>query len=144
MDLPNATKNLEEFKEKLSDDNIRIIPISSYTRNNLDELLYTIADTLETVSLDQFMEDFREEVVEYKFVKEETPYVITREDDGVYNVTGPMIQKFFDACDFSNEENAKLFARRIRNLGVDNDLRKLGVGHGDTVRILGYEFEFFD
>ena len=38
----------------------------------------------------------------------------------------------------------KLFARRLRTLGVDDALRKLGVKHGDTVRILGYEFEFLD
>ena len=55
-----------------------------------------------------------------------------------------MIKKYFDITDFNQEENVKLFARRIRNLGVDEKLRKLGVKHGDTVRILGYEFEFFD
>ena len=144
MDIPGAEDNLREFKEKLNDDSIKVVSISSATRNNLDELLYAIADTLETVSVNEFIEDFRDEEVEYKFVKEEAPFKITREDDGIYNVHGPMIQKFFDACDFTKEENTKLFARRIRNLGVDDELRRLGVRHGDTVRILGYEFEFFD
>ena len=55
-----------------------------------------------------------------------------------------MIKKFFDVTDFSSDANAKLFARRLRNLGVDAKLRELGVKHGDTVRILDYEFEFFD
>ena len=50
----------------------------------------------------------------------------------------------FNITDFNREENAKLFARKLRKLGVDIELRKLGVKHGDTVRILGYEFEFFD
>ena len=55
-----------------------------------------------------------------------------------------MVLKFFQVTDFEKEETVKLFARRIRNLGVDDELRKLGVKHGDTVRILGYEFEFLD
>jgi GTP-binding protein len=38
----------------------------------------------------------------------------------------------------------KMFARRLRNLGVEDELRKAGVAAGDTVRILGYEFELFD
>lgn len=142
MDLAGATENLEEFKKKLPD--IVVVPISAYTRNNLDELLYKIADVLETVNLDEFIETITEEVVEYKYQKEEEPFKITLEDDGVYNVTGPMIKKFFDVTDFSRDENVKLFARRLRNLGVDNELRRLGVKHGDIVRVLDYEFEFFD
>lgn len=142
MDLAGATENLEEFKKKLPD--VTIVPISAYTRNNLDELLYKIADILETVNLDEFIETFTEEVVEYTYQKEEEPFKITLEDDGVYNVTGPMIKKFFDVTDFSRDENVKLFARRLRNLGVDNELRRLGVKHGDIVRVLDYEFEFFD
>lgn len=142
MDLTGAAENLEEFKKKLPD--ITVVPISAYTRNNLDELLYKIADVLETVNLDEFIETITEEVVEYKYQKEEEPFKITLEDDGVYNVTGPMIKKFFDVTDFSRDENVKLFARRLRNLGVDNELRRLGVKHGDIVRVLDYEFEFFD
>ncbi len=142
MDMLNAKENLEEFRKKLPD--VEVIPISAYTKDNLDELLYKIADTLETVKLDQFVEEQKDEVVEYIYQKEEKPFEIVLDDDGVYNVRGPMIKKFFDVTDFSRDENAKLFARRLRNLGVDAELRKLGVKHGDTVRILDYEFEFFD
>ena len=142
MDLQGAEENLEEFKKKVPD--VTIVPISAYTRNNLDELLYKVADVLDTVNINEFTETITEEVVEYVFQKEEEPFKITLEDDGVYNVSGPMIKKFFDVTDFSRDENVKLFARRLRNLGVDNELRRLGVKHGDTVRILDYEFEFFD
>lgn len=142
MDLAGAKENLEEFKKKLPD--VLVVPISAYTKSNLDELLYKIADILETVSLDEFIETISDEVVEYKYEKEEKPFEIILEDDGVYNVVGPMIKKFFDVTDFSRDENVKLFARRLRNLGVDNELRRLGVKHGDIVRVLDYEFEFFD
>ena len=142
MDLQGAEENLEEFKKKVP--GVTVVPISAYTRNNLDELLYKVADVLDTVNINEFTETITEEVVEYVFQKEDEPFKITLDDDGVYNVSGPMIKKFFDVTDFSRDENVKLFARRLRNLGVDNELRRLGVKHGDTVRILDYEFEFFD
>ena len=123
---------------------VEVVAISAYTRDNLDELLYKVADKLETIDLHAFEETVVEEEVEYKFVPEAAPFTIVKDPDGIFNVTGPMIQRFFDSTDFANDANVKLFARRIRNLGVDDELRKLGVGHGDTVRILGYEFEFFD
>lgn len=142
MDLQGAEENLIEFKKKVPD--VEVVAISAYTRDNLDELLYKVADKLETIDLHAFEETVVEEEVEYKFVPEAAPFTIVKDPDGIFNVTGPMIQRFFDSTDFANDANVKLFARRIRNLGVDDELRKLGVGHGDTVRILGYEFEFFD
>lgn len=142
MDIDKAEKNLEEFKKKSNI--VDIIPISAYTRSNLDELLYKIADVLETVDVKAFEETINEEVVEYTFTPQPDPFTINLESDGVYNVTGPGVKRLFDATDFNREENVKLFARRIRNLGVDDELRKLGVQHGDTVRIFDFEFEFWD
>lgn len=142
MDLPEAEANLEEFKKQVKD--IPIIPISAYTRKNLDELLYKIADALENVPVDAFMDAPTEEVVEYKFTPKPAPYTITKDDDGVFVVDGPVIRKYFERTNFDREENVKLFAQRLRKLGVDDDLRKLGVKHGDTVRIIKYEFEFWD
>lgn len=144
MDLEGAKDNLETFKEKLDNKEIRIIPISAYTKGNLDELLYAIADILDTIDTNAFVEEVADEVVEYKFTPEEAPFTIIKEADGVFNVIGPKVEMFFNVTDFNREENVKLFARRIRNLGVDAELRRLGVKHGDLVRILDYEFEFLD
>ncbi|MDD4000275.1 MAG: GTPase ObgE [Bacilli bacterium] len=143
MDLLEAETNLEIFKKNFSKETI--IPISAYSRKNLDELLYKIADVLETVNLDIFEDEVStEEVVEYKFTPALAPYTITKADDGVYVVDGPMIRKYFDQTNFDREENVKLFSKRLRSLGVDEALRKLNVKNGDTVRVIKYEFEFFD
>jgi len=142
MDIDGASKNLKAFQKKVKD--IPIIAISAYTRTNLDELLYKIADVLDFEKQKITEEIFTDKVVEYKFKPQEIPFIIEKSNDGVYNVIGPEIKKMFNITDFNREENAKLFARKLRKLGVDIELRKLGVKHGDTVRILGYEFEFFD
>ena len=34
------------------------------------------------------------------------------------------------------------FARKLKNLGVDVELAKMGAKEGDTVKILDYEFEY--
>lgn len=140
MDLPGAEENLEEFKKQL---NVEVIPISAFTKDNLNELIYKVADKLDEVKLipDEIIET---EVVEYKFKEEEEPFTLVLCDDGVYNVVGPMIKKLFDKTDFNNDPSIRRFAKQIRDLGVDAALREKGVQHGDTVRILDYEFEFYD
>ncbi len=142
MDIPSSHINLQLFKEAYP--NLKIIPISAFTKDNLDELLYEIANTLDTISINEFTNSKVDEVVEYKFIPQEEPFHIEKTAEGIYNVVGPVIKKMFDATDFNREESVKMFARRIRHLGVDDKLRELGVKHGDTVYILGYEFEFFD
>lgn len=142
MDLPNSLENLEKFKKECK--NIPIIPISAYNKDNINALLYKLADLLDTVSLNEFVDDIKEEIVEYIYKKPEAPFVITLGKDGIYNVTGPVVKRYFDITDFSRDDNVKLFAQKIRNLGVDEELKKLGVKNGDTVRIFDFEFEFFD
>lgn len=140
MDLPGAEENLEEFKKQL---NVEVIPISAFTKDNLNELIYKVADKLDEVKLipEEIIET---EVVEYKFKEEEEPFTLVLCDDGVYNVVGPMIKKLFDKTDFNNDPSIRRFAKQIRDLGVDAALREKGVQNGDTVRILDYEFEFYD
>lgn len=142
MDIAGSEKNLEEFKEKIKDSSV--IAISAYTRGNLDELLYKIVDVLDFERNKKVEDIIADKIVEYKFELPEIPFTIEKSDDGVYNVSGPEIKKLLNITDFSREENIKLLARKLRKLGVDEGLRKLGVKHGDTVRILGYEFEFLD
>jgi len=142
MDLPGAAENLKKLQSQITDETI--IPISAYTKENLDELVYAIAKLLETIKLEQFNENISDTVIEYKYTPPAPPFVIEKDEDGVYNVTGATIKKYFDGTDFDHDDSVKQFARKIRTLGVDDALRKLGVKTGTTVRIFGYEFEFLD
>lgn len=143
MDLPNAKENLEEFKKLVGED-VKIIPISAYTRNNIEPLLIEVANTLENIKLDDFEENDVDKVIEYRYVKPEDPFTIEVTEEGLYNVVGPEIKKLFDITNFEKEESVRMFAMKLRKLGVDEKLRELGVRDDDTVLILGYEFEFYD
>ncbi len=141
MDLPNSEENLSTFKSNL---NVEVIPISAITKQNLDTLLYRIADILDWERQNLKLEESQEEVVEYTFTPPSEDYVITKDDRGIYHVDGPIIKKLFDRTDFNSESNIRIFSQKLRKLGVDEKLRKLGVKHGDTVCILGEEFEMYE
>lgn len=145
MDMPNAEENLRQFKEKLNED-VPIFPISAVTRQGVRELLFAIADLLETTP--EFplypQEEGAIHRVVYKLEKEETPFHITRDDDGTFILSGEKIEKLFKMTDFSREESVRRFARQLRSLGVDDALRARGAKDGDIVKLLDYEFEFVD
>jgi GTP-binding protein len=142
MDQPEAEDNLIRFKKEINEP---VIAISAVTRENLDELLYKIADTLAvTEQFSLYEDDEIEQVVEYNFEEEEAFFTIKRGDDGIYNVTGNRLHKLFVMTDFNSDASIARFARQLRGYGLDDELRKLGVKNGDTVRIFEFEFEFID
>ncbi|MGP4074536.1 GTPase ObgE [Halobacillus sp. K22] len=143
MDMPDAEENLEMFKEQLEEE-VMIFPISTITREGLDELLYTVADQLDQIpKQSEAVEEVDERVI-YKFEKEEAPFQLTRADDGAYVLYGEKIESLFRRTDFSRDQSINRFARQMRSMGVDDALRERGAKDGDTVRVLDYEFEFVD
>jgi len=144
MDIGNAESNLVAFKEKVGD-NVTIIEVSAATRQGIDRLLYQTADLLEnTPQFPLYDEDEMEQSVMYKFTPDAEKFHITRGNDGVYVVSGDRVEQIFHQADFKREASVMRFARQLRQLGVDQALRDLGVQNGDLVRVLDFEFEFKD
>ncbi|MBA4537188.1 GTPase ObgE [Bacillus aquiflavi] len=146
MDMPNSEENLKIFKEKLQTD-IPIFPISAITKKGLRDLLFAIADKLEEtpeITLFEEKKDSGIHRVIYKHEAEEEKFIVTREPDGSFVVSGGEIEKLFKMTDFSRDESVRRFARQLRGMGVDDMLRKKGAKDGDTVKLLDYEFEFID
>ncbi len=143
FDLPQSKENYKKFKEAIK--GYPIFPISAFTRDGVQDLLYRVADELEIAkSIDFLAEADVEGVVEYNFSADERSFTIDLDSDNVYLVRGDMVEKLFKMTDFAHEEAIKRFGRQLRALGIDAALRDLGLKHGDVVRILEYEFNFID
>lgn len=142
MDLPDSEFYLDMFKNETKIEDI--IPISAFTKSNLQQLLYKIADTLEEARKYKLIEDASEQVVEYNFVPSGPKFTIRKDDEGIYHVEGEEVKKIFVRTNFNNEANVRMFAKKLRDMGVDAELRRLGLKHGDLVCVFDYEFEFID
>lgn len=147
MDMPDAEENLAKFKEQLKED-YPIYPISAITRQGLRDLLFAIADLLETTPefpLHELEKEKEEEQrVVYKYEKQEQEFDITRDPDGSFVVTGDKLEKLFKMTNFSRDESVRRFARQLRSMGIDDALRQRGASNGDIVKIMDYEFEFVE
>ncbi|CDZ99836.1 GTPase ObgE [Metalysinibacillus saudimassiliensis] len=145
MDMPDAEENLQAFREKVGED-VKVFPISAVSRQGLKELLFEVADLLEVTPefLLHVEEEESEATVMYKHQNTSEDYEITRDDDGSFIISGYTIERLFKMTDFSREDGVRRFARQLRGMGVDEALRARGAEHGDTVRLLEFEFEFFE
>ncbi len=139
MDIEGAEKNLEEFKKKVD---VKVFPVTAMIGTGLDELIIHIADVLDEIEIEPLYEENEiESHVLYKF-KKEKPFTITKEDAWI--VRGDTIEKLFKMTKFNTNDGTLRFARKLKQMGIDDELKKLGAKDGDTVRILDYEFTYIE
>ena len=139
MDLDSAQHNLEEFRKKYPD--ILIVPVSSVTNTGFEELMKMLADMLDTIDDEELYTD-NEMMghVTYKF-QNERPFTITKQED-VWVLEGAELEKLFKMTRFDEDEAVRRFARKLKGMGVDEELERLGAKPGDEVQICDYIFEF--
>lgn len=138
MDMPEAKKNLEEFKKKV---NVEVYPISAITSSNLNEVLIKLADLVDKEpNTPLYDEETYLSHVLYKF-EEEKPFTIEKEND-TYIIRGKNVEKMFRMTNFQSDEGIERFIRQLRKLGIDEELEKMGIEEGSIVKILDYEFEY--
>lgn len=139
MDLENANANLELFKKSYPDK--KIFPISAMCNEGIQELLIEIANTLDKIEETNLYEntDLESHMI-FKF-QEEKPYTITN-DNGIWVIKGEKIEKLFNMTKFNEDEAVLRFARKLKSMGVEDELEKMGAKRGDEVQILDYIFEF--
>ena len=118
--------------------------ISALEKKGLEPLLYKTADLLEAekAKIKPIVPD--QKVVEYTFTaKKEKGYEVTKDyENMVYVVSGPRIDELYRSFNEDSDESIMRFARAIRKLGVEEELKKIGCENGDLVRIGDTEFEF--
>lgn len=142
-DLVNDDEVFELFKSEVGEDK-EIFPISAATHQNIESLLYRIADLLEVTEEMETVPEESDTRVVYRHEKDPDAFTITRDDDGAYVVSGDAIERLFKMTDFNRDAGVRRFARQMRSMGIDDALRERGIEAGDIVRILGGEFEFVE
>lgn len=114
--------------------------ISAYSKINIDKLLDKIVYELESIP-PIVMEEEKHEIYELNI--EDDKIEVFRQD-GIFYVTGNKVELYYNRTNFGEEEAIKRFARQLRTLGVEDELRRLGAKNGDIINVYGYEFEFID
>lgn len=139
MDIYNADENLKKFREVYPDK--EIYEISAIEKKGFDTLimrLSNIVESEETVELYK-KEEYSSHVL-YKF-NDSKPYTITKENN-LWIIKGKEIEKLFDMTRFTEDESIARFARKLKGMGIDEDLERMGAKRGDEVKIKDYIFEF--
>lgn len=140
MDLENAEDNLSKFKEKYPDE--KIFEISVLNKEGLNDLIDYLQELVEkcdeVILYDE--NQLKESHVLYKF-KNEKPFTVKRENN-IWILSGHDIETLFYMTRFDEDESVERFGRKLRGMGVEDELERMGAKRGDEVKILDYIFIF--
>ena len=141
-DVESFEENINKFKEKVKD--IKIFEVSAAKNEGLQDVADYLSEMLESMP-NTFIEE-TENVEDHKDYKYEEPekFKITRDDDGTWVISGKEIERIFKMTKFESEDDEYRFAKRLNNMGVDEELKKRGAKEGEQVRILDFYFDYRD
>ena len=128
----------EEFEPK----GIPVFPISAVSGKGVKELLYHVK---------KMLDDIHEEptVFEREFVLDEMdfadePYTVEYDEkDNMYVVEGPRIERMLGYTNLDSEKGFQFFQKFLKTRGILEELERLGIEEGDTVRMYDLQFDYY-
>lgn len=137
-----AESSIPDLKAEFEPQGIKVFPISAVSGQGLKELLYYVNDLLS--GLDDAPIVYEQEFFPESLMFREDAYTVEyREEDNVYVVEGPKIEKMLGYTNIDSEKGFLFFQKFLREQGILEELEKAGISEGDTVRMYGLEFDYY-
>lgn len=138
-----SNDHLDALRKEFEPKGIKVFPISAVSGKGLSELLYHVYELLQTVPKETII--FEREYFPDEFMDNpDEPFTIEKASDGAYEISGPRIEKMMGYTNLDSEKGFNFFQKFLRDSGIIDGLKEMGIQEGDTVRIDYLEFEFFD
>lgn len=133
---------LQKLKEEFEPQGIEVVPISAVTGKGVKELLYKVQALLSTIDKTPvvFEKEFNPEDI---FAYSDDPYTVEVDEEGIYVVEGPKIERMLGYTNIDSEKGFEFFQRFLKESGILEELEALGIEDGDTVRMYGLQFEYY-
>ena len=131
---------LKEVEDLAKKENLELYKISAVTKQGLQELIDHITEVLKTLPKEELLEVEEKKV--YTLDDENKDKWTIRKENGVFIVTGKPIQRLIGRINIDDNESLYYLQKNLREMGVDDKLREMGVREGDTVMLEDWELEW--
>lgn len=130
----------ENFKSKLNAMGYdKVFKISAATNEGVDEVMRAAAEMLTNIPITdlEINDDDRYIPEEKRFT-----YEINITEDGVYEITGSFVDRLLSSVNINDPDSLRYFHKVLRNKGIIDELKEMGIEDEDIVRLNDFEFEF--
>ena len=133
---------MERLQKEFEPMGYKIFPISAVSGEGVRELLYHVRHMLDEINEAPtiFEQEFDPEVLAVG----DDPFTVEYDaDEEEYIVEGPKIEKMLGYTNLESEKGFVFFQKFLKETGILDELEKLGIQEGDTVRMYGLVFQYY-
>ena len=133
---------MERLEKEFGPLGYKIFPISAVSGEGIRELLYHVRHMLDDINEAPtiFEQEYDPEVLAIG----DDPYTVEYDEEAdEYVVEGPKIEKMLGYTNLESEKGFVFFQRFLKETGILEELEKLGIQEGDTVRMYGLVFQYY-
>ena len=133
---------VKKLTDAFSDQGIKVMPISAVSGEGVKELLYEVYDLLQKEGKDPIV--YEPDFIYEEKIDKNLPFTVSYdEEEKVYLVEGPRIERMLGYTNLDSEKGFTFFQNFLRDNGILEELEKLGIKDGDTVRLYGWDFDYY-
>ena len=135
---------VQKIRDEFEPQGMKVFAISAVSGKGLKELLYYVKQLLDTIDKEPVI--FEQEFFpEDALITENLPYTVAQdeEDEHVFIIEGPKIEKMLGYTNLDSEKGFLFFQKFLKESGILEDLEKAGIQEGDTVRMYGFDFDYY-
>ena len=141
IDSMQDESNLKKLEMIAKEKNLEIFKVSAVTGEGLNELFNEVSKILKTLPKEDIIDS--EDRVIYTLEDEEEQFKIEI-IDGEFIVTGPAVERLMGRVNIGDNESYSYMEKMLKKIGIEQELKNMGVKEGDTVKILEWEFEWYE
>lgn len=141
MDIDKKEEIIKDLKEYFEEKGYNVFAVSAASNEGLQPVMDCIVRMLPEIEKTPLFFTSEEKVIYAPKVEKEFE---TYYEGGVYYAQGKMMRRLINSVNLDDYESSTYFQRVLKNKGVINELKELGIKDGDTLSIEGYEFEYYD
>lgn len=133
---------VKKLTDAFSDQGIKVMPISAVSGEGVKELLYEVYDLLQKEGKDPIV--YEPDFIYEEKIDKNLPFTVSYdEEEKVYLVEGPRIERMLGYTNLDSEKGFTFFQNFLKDNGILEELEKLGIKDGDTVRLYGWDFDYY-
>lgn len=124
---------------------IEVFPISAATGQGVKELLYHVSGLLAQMPSETtvFEQEYDPEQMLQIDITE--PFTVTYDQKNKeYVIEGPKVERMLGYTNLETEKGFLFFQKFLQENKIIDRLKELGCSEGDTVRLYGHRFEYYD
>ncbi len=132
---------IEQVENLAKKENLELFKISAITGQGVEELIDFVTETLKQLPKEELTES--EEKVVYTLEEKENDWTI-KQEDGVFIVSGKAVERLMGRVNIEDNESMYYLQKSLKNMGIDEKLKEMGIKMGDTVILADWELEWYE